>query len=129
MAIVREIALKKDESLLVTVVPDVCKYARLVGAVENLAVWTFDLNVPHVIDGTEYAQVEVVFDSVPYYASYYQIFAITADGHRREIRQVGRSFWERRTVKGLLVWELGVTGEGYEIVDWGGYAVPDDRPA
>lgn len=110
--------------------PDVCKYARLVSGDETRYItWLFSLNVPHPESGTDYTQVEVKFDSVPYYAQSYDVTGISATGQRRRFRSVGRSFWDHRTIKGLLAWELSQFGEGYEVVDWGGFAVPDDRPA
>ncbi|MFE3196250.1 hypothetical protein ACFXHA_45145 [Nocardia sp. NPDC059240] len=129
MPVVREIALKKDESLLVTWMAEPARYARLQTAAANYSKYVFALNIPHIVSGIEYTQVEIKFDDVPYYATNYEVTGISATGARRFFRGIGRSFWGGRTIKGLLVWELPQFGAGYDIVDWGGIAVPDDRPA
>ena len=129
MTITREISLAAGEELLVKHMPTPFRYARLVEVEETGIRYLLDLSVPIVYSGVEYVQVEMLFNQVLQYANYYTVTAISADGVRRGTRQVGRSFWGSRTVRGLLVWELEQAGDGYEIVDWGGFAVPDDAPA
>ncbi|MFC9435549.1 hypothetical protein [Nocardia sp. NPDC057030] len=123
----REISLKKDESLLVTWMAEPFRYARLVRAVSDRfpRVYVFDLHPALDYNRVQYPQVEVSFQR-----DYYETNLVNGTD-RQLYRSVGSSWWGDRTVKQLLVAELAeaVYGGGYEIVDWGGFAVPDDRPA
>lgn len=123
----REISLKKDESLLVTWMAEPCRYARLVRAVSDRfpRSYVFDLHPAFEYDHTQYAQIEFRFER-----DYYETTLVN-DTTRLRFRFVGSSFWDSKTVQQLLVAELAeaMYAGGYEIVDWGGFAVPNDRPA
>ncbi|MFI6042278.1 hypothetical protein ACIA8C_11625 [Nocardia sp. NPDC051321] len=119
----REIALKKDESLLVTWMAEPFRYARLVSVASKT--YLFDLHPIFDYDRKQYTQLKVEF-----FDDYYQVNLVNG-AEMQQTHQVGRSFWGKKTVKQLLVAQLADAwySGGYEIVDWGGFAVPDDRPA
>ncbi|MFI5781109.1 hypothetical protein [Nocardia sp. NPDC051570] len=119
----REISLKKDETLLVKWMPEPFRYARLARA--DAKTYVFDLYPDLDFQGKTYSQLEIVF-----FPEYYQPYLVNGDS-KRECRIFGRSVWGRKTVKQLLIEELANTyyDPGYEIVDWGGFAVPNDKPA
>ncbi|QBS42003.1 hypothetical protein [Nocardia sp. CS682] len=123
----REISLKKDETLLVKWMAEPFRYARLVRAVSDRfpRIYVFDLHPGFEYIRTQYGQIEVQFQR-----DYYETTLLNGVD-RQLFRAVGSSSWGSKTVKQLLVSELSepIYAGGYEIVDWGGFAVPDDRPA
>lgn len=122
----REISLKKDETLLVKWMAEPFRYARLVRAVSDRFPrnYVFDLHPAFEYDRTQYAQIEIEFQRDYYDAN------LMNGAEKERVRSVGASFWGGKTVKQLLVSELAEPfyADGYEIVDWGGFAVPDDHP-
>ncbi|WP_107653263.1 hypothetical protein [Nocardia suismassiliense] len=126
----REISLKKDETLLVKWIAEPFRYARLVRIV-NANGWpnAFIFDIHPTIPGEDFvfSQMEARF-----YSPYCVLSYVHRDDDRRGHQLVHRDTWGEKTVKQLLVSVLaGYAGSsgGYEIVDWGGFAVSDDRPA
>ncbi|MFI6173499.1 hypothetical protein ACIBCN_42440 [Nocardia sp. NPDC051052] len=128
----REISLKKDETLLVKWIAEPFRYARLVRVISSgdpdPSAFIFDIHpVELSADGvTLYPQIKVRFYAL------YCVVTVGKGGDEGISHVVYKDTWGQQTVKQLLVSVVagfpGGSG-GYEIVDWGGFAVSDDRPA
>ncbi|WP_378734706.1 hypothetical protein [Nocardia brasiliensis] len=121
----REISLKKDETLLVRWIAEPFRYARLVRVPGNSGpiAYVFDIH-PIKQAGTEqFSQIEARFYFPDCVVSY------NTGDYIRGTQHFYRDTWGEKTVKQLLVSMLARYDQGYEIVDWGGFAVSDDRPA
>ncbi|MFD6155151.1 hypothetical protein ACFWF7_16280 [Nocardia sp. NPDC060256] len=121
----REISLKKDETLLVKWIAEPFRYARLVRVPGNSgpSAYLFDIHPINQVGSEQFSQVQARFywpDCVVSYAS---------GDDLRGSQVFYRNTWGQQTVKQLLVSMLAGYDQGYEIVDWGGFAVSDDRPA
>ncbi|MFF3221716.1 hypothetical protein ACFYV7_02875 [Nocardia suismassiliense] len=123
----REISLKKDETLLVKWMAEPFRYARLVRAVSDRfpRTYVFDLHPAFEYGRTPYAQLEIEFQQDHYETN------LVNGAEKLRFRSVGSSSWLNKTVKQLLISELAepIYAGGYEIVDWGGFPVPDYWPA
>lgn len=125
----REISLKKDETLLVKWIAEPFRYARLARIVDaggRPYAYVFDIHPAEPAGDTQLSEAEVRF-----YASDCLV-SLGSGGGVRSTQVFPRNTWGQKTVKQLLASVLaeytGGSG-GYEIVDWGGFAVPNDRPA
>lgn len=112
-----------------SVMAELARYARLAYASTNLTRWLFNLTAAHLSRACSTRRSK-------WCSTRHRPTPTTTRRPRsrptaptRELRPVGRSFWDGRTVKGLLVWELGKSDIGYEIVDWGSFALPETDPA
>lgn len=121
----REIGLMKDETLLVRWIAEPFRYARLVRVPANSgpATFVFDIHPVKQSGSDQFTQVEARF----YFPNC--VVGYNTGDNVRGSQVFYRDTWGQKTVKQLLVSMLADYDGGYEIVDWGGFAVSDDRPA
>ncbi|MFI9405293.1 hypothetical protein [Nocardia sp. NPDC052316] len=121
----REISLKKDETLLVRWIAEPFRYARLVRVPAGFGpvTYVFDIHPIKQVDTEQFSQIEARFYHPDALVSY------NTGDYIRGTQHVYRNTWGEKTVKQLLVSMLADYDQGYEIIDWGGFAVSDDRPA
>ncbi|WP_069163013.1 hypothetical protein [Nocardia altamirensis] len=124
----REISLKKDETLLVKWIAEPFRYARLVRVPGDSGPRAYIFDIHPIIQegGTELKRADLRFYHPNLYVSLYYG---PSDDQRGGLKEIRRDSWGEQTVKQLLASALAGYLEGYEVVDWGGFAVSDDRPA